>query len=121
MALDPTNLPSALVNLVFSDNGPRGAWANVQNNRIDIPSRQKVLAAGNFGLMPYQKETNIFLRSLNLPEANYIEQPEFEGFMKRYLILTITNEDFESKIESATLSSDRMADIQKLAEEAFRK
>ncbi|CRX39563.1 hypothetical protein [Estrella lausannensis] len=116
MALDPTTLPSALV---FSDEGPRGAWASVQLNKHDLPSHEKVLAAGNFGLMPYQRETNLFLKSVGLPEACYIEQPEFEGFMKRYFILTVSHEDFETKIESARQSNSKMEVIQKLAAEAF--
>lgn len=121
MALDPTTLPSTLVNLVFSDEGPRGPWANLQRSQYDIPSKQKVLAAGNFGLMPYQRETNIFLKSVGLPEAVFIQQPEYEDFLKKYFILTITHDDFETKIMNVRLSPTRMEEILKLAIEAFKK
>lgn len=107
--------PSVLVARVFSNEGPRGDWKESNSGSHMV----KVLEAGNFGLMGYRDETNDFLRSLGLPEANFIQQPEFEDILKSYFILSVPKSEWKEKIEGARGSQSRMQEIMTLAAKAL--
>lgn len=88
-------IPKLMIKRIFSDEGPRGSWGIASYKE---PTMQKILEAGNFGLMQYIDEVNSFLSMLRLPEAVHFGQEEFEGRLKYYFMLNVEKSLYNEKI-----------------------
>ena len=48
--------------------------------------------------MRHQREMNIFLRAYGLPDAEFVQREEHEGFLKDYLVVKVEKGEWNSKI-----------------------
>ena len=62
------------------------------------PNMYKILGAGIGGAMRHQREMNIFLKAYGLPDAEFVQKEENQGFMKDYFVLYVEKGEWNTKI-----------------------
>lgn len=66
--------------------------------------------------MPYQKELNVFLNTIELPASEFIQQPEYEECLKNYLLLRVSDNIYKEKILPFKNDPEHVQKMIKIAE-----
>ena len=111
-----TVTPEKLVEAIFSNEGPRDGWYCMEPGG----TWTKILCAGaNPPLFPIKDKVNQFITSCGLPQATTVVREEYDDNLKSYLILTVSQEEYQEKIVEVMSSPERLSTITNLARVAL--